>query len=53
MAEGARLESVCAFTRTVGSNPTLSAVINELSPCLMVGAISFIWGRGRHMGVGG
>ena len=25
MAEGARLEIVCAFTRTVGSNPTLSA----------------------------
>ena len=26
VVEGARLEIVCAFTRTVGSNPTLSAV---------------------------
>ena len=25
MVEGARLESVCTLTRTVGSNPTLSA----------------------------
>ncbi len=25
VAEGARLESVCSFTVTVGSNPTLSA----------------------------
>ncbi len=26
MAEGARLESVCTVTGTVGSNPTLSAL---------------------------
>ncbi len=32
MAEGARLEIVCAFTRTVGSNPTLSATVSRRSP---------------------
>ena len=28
VAEGARLESVFTLTRNVGSNPTLSAIIN-------------------------
>ncbi len=27
MVEGARLESVCALPGTVGSNPTLSAIV--------------------------
>jgi hypothetical protein len=32
-AEGARLESVCTFTGTVGSNPTLSATNLFQSAC--------------------
>ena len=38
MAEGARLESVCAGNRTVGSNPTLSATLScfvGLEPCAL------------------
>ncbi len=32
MAEGARLESVYTFTGIVGSNPTLSAVLDAFLP---------------------
>ena len=35
MVEGARLESVCALSGTVGSNPTLSARI-ILSPVIVI-----------------
>ena len=32
--EGARLESVCAFTRTEGSNPSLSANYKFYQECI-------------------
>ena len=32
VVEGARLESVCTFTRTEGSNPSLSAIPGQMAP---------------------
>ena len=49
MAEGARLESVFRLTPNEGSNPSLSARLNEKGPRQKLGPFSFI---GRERGLG-
>ncbi len=43
MVEGARLESVCRFTPTVGSNPTLSATRSREGEIAHVGKYFLAW----------
>ena len=40
MVEGARLESVCRGNSTVGSNPTLSAIISLLVLTVLDGEVA-------------